>query len=66
LVAISPVVCRAHTVLPDEEVFRIVDVLVRAGLDAIDYLRETRLAPPPFSSSRASLQGQTYSRLQID
>jgi hypothetical protein len=39
LVTISPVVCRAYTVLPDEEVFRIVDVLVRAGLDAIDYLQ---------------------------
>jgi hypothetical protein len=39
LVTISPVVCRAYTVLPDEEVFRIVDVLVRTGLDAIDYLQ---------------------------
>lgn len=35
LVSITPVVAGTYTALSNEEVFRVVDVLVRAGLDAV-------------------------------
>ena len=36
LVSITPVVAGTYAALSNEEVFRVVDVLVRAGLDAVD------------------------------
>lgn len=41
LVAITPVVCRTHTILSNVKVFRVVNILVRAVLDTIDYLGVT-------------------------
>ncbi len=39
LIAVSPVVARPNTILPDIEIFGVVDILVRAGLYAIDDLK---------------------------
>lgn len=39
LVAVAPVVGGAHAIFADVEVFGVVDVLVGAGLDSVDYLR---------------------------
>lgn len=41
LVAVSPVVGRAHAILANVKVFGVVDVLVRARLDAVDDLSST-------------------------
>lgn len=39
----GPVVPRANALLPDEEVFGVVDVSIRSGLDAIDDLTSDQL-----------------------
>jgi len=38
LITISPVIGSTYSIFPNEKVLRVVNVLVRAGLDAVDYL----------------------------
>jgi hypothetical protein len=38
LISITPVIRSSNAVLTNEEVFRVVDILVRPGLDTVDYL----------------------------
>lgn len=52
LVPISPIVCSSYTVLADEEVLGVVDILIRASLDAID-----DLGPPSTAETRRELLG---------
>jgi hypothetical protein len=44
LVSITPIICRSNAILANEEVFRIVNVFIWAGLDTIDYLDAYALA----------------------
>lgn len=75
LVAVSPVVGGTHSILADVEVLRVVYVLVRAGLDAVDDLlrlgpsRGRRSATPLGLRARASGRVSTlstYTWLQVD
>jgi hypothetical protein len=38
LISITPVICCTYSVLSNEKVFRVVNILIRAGLDAIEDL----------------------------
>lgn len=55
LVAIAPVVRRAHAILADVEVLGVVDILVWTGLDCVEDLWQYLAnVPSPTSSTRST------------
>lgn len=72
LVSVTPVVRSTHAILADVEVLGVVDVLVGAGLDAVEDLSELSLAhvsqlPQPYHDVIVVIVvGNTHPGLQVD